>query len=230
MKAIGYTRVSREEQALNGSISLAVQRRAIEGYCKERGIGLIEIAEDPGFSAKNGNRRGFQRVRQAALGGEVQAVVVYRLDRLTRNLRDLANLFGDGGELRKKGVAFLSVSEAFDTSTPAGAAMMQMLGVFAELERKTIAQRQKAQVAYRQQQGEYWGHVPYGWRAPAGEHRNRKAWAKVEAEQRVLRRIRALRGKGHSLRSIADKLNADSIPSPRGGRWNHVALRKMVGA
>jgi len=229
VKALGYTRVSREEQAVNGSISLETQADALRDLCGRKGVDLVDIITDRGYSARNDKRPGFQQVRRAALAGEVQAVVAYRLDRLTRNLRDLTALFGDGGELQKRGVAFLSASEEFDTSTPAGAAMMNMLGVFAQFERETISARQKAQVAYRQKvKGEWWGAVPYGWRAPEGKHRERAAWVQVPEQQRVLRRIRAWRAKGRALRWIADTLNTEGVPSPRGGRWSHVALLKML--
>jgi DNA invertase Pin-like site-specific DNA recombinase len=181
----------------------------------------VDIVADPGVSAKNGNRPGYQELRRRLLDGEAEAVVVYRLDRLTRNLRDLTNLFGEGGELEKKGIAFASACEEFDTSTPAGQAMMGMLGLFAQFERQTIAQRQRTVTHYRQQRGEYRGAVPYGWRVPeGGSHKDWRSWERVADEQRALKRMRRQRRDGWPYQKIADKLNADAVPAPRGGQWS----------
>ena len=96
------------------------------------------VYEDEGFSGGNLNRPGFQRMMQAARGHRFQAVVVYRLDRISRSIGDFSRLIEELGRL---GIAFLSIRERFDTASPMGRAMMYIASVFSQLERETIAER-----------------------------------------------------------------------------------------
>ena len=96
------------------------------------------VYEDEGFSGGNLNRPGFQRMMQAARGHRFRAVVVYRLDRISRSIGDFSRLIEELGRL---GIAFLSIRERFDTASPMGRAMMYIASVFSQLERETIAER-----------------------------------------------------------------------------------------
>lgn len=96
------------------------------------------IFEDEGFSGGNLNRPGFRRMMEQIRQGGCRAVVVYRLDRISRNIGDFAGLIG---ELTGLGVSFISIREQFDTGTPMGRAMMYIISVFSQLERETIAER-----------------------------------------------------------------------------------------
>lgn len=98
----------------------------------------IVIFEDEGFSGGNTKRPQFQKMMSAIKNNELRAVVSYRLDRISRNVADFANMY----EIFKNmNVAYISASESYDTSTPTGVAMMNMATVFAQLERETIAER-----------------------------------------------------------------------------------------
>lgn len=96
------------------------------------------VFEDEGFSGGNLNRPGFRRMMQAAREHRFRAVVVYRLDRISRNISDFSALIQELGRL---GIDFVSIRESFDTSSPMGRAMMYIASVFSQLERETIAER-----------------------------------------------------------------------------------------
>lgn len=133
----GYVRVSTENQLENYSIDEQVQR--ITGYCRAKGWTLLKIYTDGGFSGGNTQRPGLQQMLQAIRTNEVDAVVVYKLDRLSRSQKDTLVLIED--EFLSHGVDFVSINENFDTSAPFGRAMIGMLSVFAQLEKDQITER-----------------------------------------------------------------------------------------
>ena len=104
----------------------------------ERYVELCEVFEDEGFSGGNLKRPAFQRMMADVRKRKFKAIVVYRLDRISRNISDFTGLID---ELTKQDVSFVSIREQFDTSTPMGRAMMFIISVFSQLERETIAER-----------------------------------------------------------------------------------------
>lgn len=150
-----YIRVSTQEQVENYSIES--QRERIEAYCKAKGWGIYEVYIDPGYSGSNTDRPGLQRM--LADIDKVNAVVVYKLDRLSRSQRDTLELIEE--HFLKNDVDFVSITETLDTSTPFGKAMIGILSVFAQLERETIAERmrmghiKRAENGYRTSGGDY---------------------------------------------------------------------------
>ena len=96
------------------------------------------VYEDEGFSGGNLNRPGFKQMMKAARQRQFRAVVVYRLDRISRNISDFSGLIE---ELNRLSIDFVSIQESFDTSSPMGRAMMYIASVFSQLERETIAER-----------------------------------------------------------------------------------------
>jgi len=115
-KTIGYIRVSTTEQAREG-ISLENQRKKIQTYCELNDLQLIEIIEDGGKSGKNLNREGIQELLTKVKGKSINAVVVYKLDRLSRKVIDTLNLIET---FEKAAIAFHSLNEKIDTSTAMG--------------------------------------------------------------------------------------------------------------
>lgn len=150
-----YIRVSTQEQVENYSIES--QRERIEAYCKAKGWVIYDVYIDPGYSGSNTDRPALQRM----LGDidKVDAVVVYKLDRLSRSQRDTLELIEE--HFLKNDVDFVSITETLDTSTPFGKAMIGILSVFAQLERETIAERmrmghiKRAEEGYRGMGGDY---------------------------------------------------------------------------
>ena len=96
------------------------------------------VFEDEGFSGGNMNRPAFQRMMERIEKGEIKALVVYRLDRVSRNVSDFSGMIEN---LKHKDITFVSIREQFDTSSPMGRAMMYIASVFSQLERETIAER-----------------------------------------------------------------------------------------
>jgi len=124
MQAIGYIRVSTDQQAERG-ISLDAQRERVRAMATVQGADLLDIIVDGGESAKSMNRPGLQRVLSFVNGGKVRAVIVAKLDRLTRSVKDLCGLLE---MFEKRGVALISVAESLDTASAAGRLVITIMG------------------------------------------------------------------------------------------------------
>jgi len=140
MKAIGYVRVSTEEQAKEG-ISLDNQTSKIKAYCESQDWELVKVFSDEGSSGKDMRRKGLESLVSFLETDHVDVVVVYKTDRLTRKQRHLYQLLEDTFE--EKGIGFKSVTEPFDTTTAMEKGFLRMLGVFAQLEGDLISERTK---------------------------------------------------------------------------------------
>jgi len=143
-RIIGYCRVSTEDQNLD------MQERAIEKYAEEKGLRLVMYVEK--VSSRKSERVELLNAMKAATQGDL--FVVYKLDRLARSTKELYELTE---QLNEKQVDFVSISDAFDTSTPTGKAMFGMLAVFAEFERDIIQQRTKAGLEAARKRGRIGG-------------------------------------------------------------------------
>ncbi len=210
-KAAGYARVSTEEQAKEG-ISLNHQADSITAYCKAKEWDLMEIIFDEGKSAKDLKRSGAQKLIAMIEAKQFDVLVIYRLDRLTRCVRDLGYLVQDVFD--KNGVAFSSIQESFDTSNATGKLILNVLGSIAQWERETIAERTRDGLRYKKAKLERYGPVPYGFEL------NGKNLQPVEDELVVVAKIKNLRKKlKYSYRAIAKRLNADGCTTRTGKKW-----------
>jgi DNA invertase Pin-like site-specific DNA recombinase len=142
-----YTRVSTEDQAREG-VSLIAQREACAMLCKLRGYADHDAVEDAAQSAKNLNRPGIARILKGVEAGEVKTLVVWRLDRLTRDLLDMVATF----DLHK--VALVSVMEQLDTSSPMGRLILKNA-----VENHFTAKQQRAQRTYIKNKTHLFGEV-----------------------------------------------------------------------
>lgn len=223
MRAFVYCRVSSHEQATEG-VSLAQQERAIRALAEARGYELVAAYSDPGFSAASMRRPGLDALMAAVRSDPPQAVIVARLDRLTRRLRHLLELIED--ELEPREVALVSVCESFDTSTAIGRALLSLIGTFAEFERGTLAERTSAALAEVQAQGRHIGKPPFGFKVAEGE---RRGILEVEpAEAAVLDEIVAMRERGLSLRNIAGRLNHAGQRARAGRPFSHSSIAYIL--
>ncbi len=143
MRAAVYARVSTHEQQ-----TLGLQVEAMAAYIRDRGWSLARQVEDVGSGAKD--RPGRQALLKAARRRELDAVVVWRLDRWGRSLPDLVTTLR---ELTELGVGFVSLTEALDLTTPTGRAMAGMVAVFAEFEREILRERVRAGIAQARKEG-----------------------------------------------------------------------------
>lgn len=218
-KAIGYVRVSTEKQADNG-VSLAAQREKIEAYAKLYDLDLVEIVEDAGASASTLDRPGLQRALDLVRRGAADALVVVKLDRLTRSVRDLGAVI----ESHFTRAALLSVGEQIDTRSAAGRLVLNVLMSVAQWEREAVGERTRAAMQHMRARGEYTGGAaPYGFRVEAG------GLVRDEAEQAVLGVMRDLRARGLSLREIAATLTEAGYTTRRGTAWKVQNVHPLVG-
>lgn len=209
MKAIGYVRVSTQEQASEG-YSLAAQEAKIRQYADLYGLDLVGVIADGGVSAKSIDRPGLAEALRRLESGEAEALVILKLDRLTRSVADW-NLLID--RYFGKAVALMSVSDQIDTRTAGGRLVLNVLVSVAQWEREAIGERTAAALAHKKAQGEAIGRPGYGFEIRDGR------LAEVEGEASVVARVAALRAEGLTLQQIADTLNGEGIATKRGGRW-----------
>lgn len=145
MKAVGYIRVSTEEQAKDG-ISLDNQRKRIEAFCVAKDWDLTRIYADEGKTGSHLNREGVQGLLKDCKRGKFDVVVIYKLNRHIRSVQDLGYLLE---ALDKSGVAFSSVNDNFDTTTANGKLILNILGSVAQWERDIISEQTKDVLAHK---------------------------------------------------------------------------------
>ena len=214
MLAIGYVRVSTEDQAKEG-VSLDNQKSKIEAYCHLKDLDLSEIIEDAGISAKNLKRPGVQKVLKLARTKQVDAIVVYKLDRIFRSTVDAletTKLF------EKWNVSFHSIHETLDTKSAMGRFFFTLTAALAEMERRIIGERTKAALAHKRAKRESIGGYapPYGYDLDGTGHLVRN-----DLEQRGIKLIKGLHGKGNSLRMICRELEVKGYRTKTGkDKWN----------
>ncbi|MCL6478147.1 MAG: recombinase family protein [Peptococcaceae bacterium] len=151
-----YTRQSKDKK---DSCSLEMQQERCIALCQANGWNW-KVYSDPGKSGKDLYRPGFQKMMSDIKSGNIQVVLAYRIDRISRNIRDFFNLME---EFKQLGVGFRSLTENFDTTTPLGRAMLGLVAIFAQLERETTAERVRDNMLDRARGG-MWngGPVNYG--------------------------------------------------------------------
>jgi DNA invertase Pin-like site-specific DNA recombinase len=192
-RIVAYTRVSTDEQGDSG-LGLAAQRAALGAEVARRGV-PAEWVEDVS-SGKSLHRPGIEKALDMLAAGKADTLLVSKLDRLTRSLFDLAGLMD---RARRERWALVALDLAVDTSSPAGEAMTNMMGTFAQFERRMIGQRTKDALRIKRDQGVRLGRP-------------------VVTAPEVSARIAQLRSTGQSLAAVAATLNADSIAPSHGGR------------
>lgn len=163
----GYCRVSSDEQAAHG-ISIQAQRDILNGYAA-MSQSEIKIFEDAGFSGKNTQRPALRQLLAELPAGGVSAVVVWKLDRLSRSLRDTLTMIED--IFQPAGASLVSVTESIDTSTPSGRMMLNLLASFAQLEREQDSDRVVMSHKHLARDCQYLGgHIPLGYRVDDQKH------------------------------------------------------------
>lgn len=203
---VAYCRVSTEEQAISG-LGLRAQRDAIQRECQRRGLDLIALHEDAGLSAKNLKRPALEAALLELDTGLGSVLMVAKLDRLTRSVHDATGLMA---KAEHSGWGLVALDAPVDTTTPQGAAMAQVLAVFAELERRLIGERTKAALAVRKSQGVRLG---------------RPQTLPIQLRERII----SMRHSGMTLGSIASELNTERVPTSQGGsKWWPATIRAII--
>jgi site-specific DNA recombinase len=218
-KAVGYVRVSSEDQVKEG-VSLENQKSKIKAYCNLKDLDLIAIMEDPGVSARNLNRPGVKQVLELAERKRAGAVVVYKLDRMFRSTVDALETTRRFEEL---GVAFHSIEETIDTKSAMGRFFFTLIAALAEMERGLIGERTKAALQHKKRNGDVWGPIPYGYK------RNIDKILPDETEQTLIQEIDQLRQSGTSYSEIARCLNGRGVKTKKGRRWYPQTVKNAAG-
>lgn len=220
MIAIGYCRVSSEEQ-LEGR-SLDAQRTAIEEYCSGRNWTLAALCSDEGRSARSDSvsaRPGFAKVLDQCRAGRAEVVVVHTLDRWSRNLRVTLEAFA---VLAKAHVAFASVTEAIDYTSPEGRLFVSMLGAFTQYFSDALAKHVSKGVAARARAGLPVGPVPFGYVRPKrAVGRSDTVPEPVPKEAEAVREVFSRAAAGASLAELAAYLNENGFRT-RSTRRSHL--------
>lgn len=216
-KAIGYIRVSTQEQATHG-YSLDAQTAKLQAYASLYDIELIDIVVDAGVSAKSLKREGLQRVLATLDNGGADAVLIFKLDRLTRSVKDWNVLI----EKYFTHKALLSVSDQIDTRTAAGRLCLNVLMSVAQWERESTGERTSMVLQHKKLQGHHCGAFPYGYETVE------KELSPIGDEYAAIAMMRQMKADGATLQTIADELNTQGIATKRGGKWYPTTIKKIV--
>jgi site-specific DNA recombinase len=221
MRAIGYVRVSTDKQADHG-VSLEAQEAKIRAMATVQGAQIIELIVDGGESAKDLKRPGMDRLLVLVDERKVDTVIIAKLDRLTRSVKDLAELLE---RFQRRGVSLVSVAESLDTGSAAGRLVINIMTAVSQWEREAIGERTRDAMQHKRSNGKCVGNLAYGYRLSAdGQHVEPEP-----SEQAALAQIRSLRQQGRSLRAIAAALNGQSLRTRRGSGWRHDHVLRIIG-
>lgn len=207
MQAIGYLRVSTGRQADSGA-GIEAQRTAILAEATRRGWAAADVQFiEETASGKNAKRPGLELAREALASGDAGALVVSKMDRLSRSLLDFASIMQ---EAQKQGWALIALDCPVDLTTPMGEALASIIATFAQLERKMIGERTRDALAEKR---------------AAGVKLGRPRILPDDVRERIV----AEREEKRTLRIIADALNDEGVPTAHGGkRWYPSTVRQVL--
>lgn len=219
-KACVYTRVSTVEQASEG-YSIDEQDRMCKAAIESKGWTYCGTYSDPGISGRTMDRPGLKQMMTDISSGKIQAVVIYKLDRLSRKQRDTMTIIEDC--FLKNDVALVSLNETLDTSTPWGRAMIGILSSFNQMESENIQVRTQMGREAKVKQGGYaGGKPPIGYKVVDGE------LVVVPEEAKIVRLVFSLREQGGTLVWIADELNRLGYRTKSGKEFKHSAIQTIL--
>ena len=211
-KAFAYLRVSGRSQVEGDGFERQIQ--AIKGYAKAHDVRIVKTFRDEGVSGAKDldNRPALAALVEALLGDGVRLVLIERLDRLARDLMIQESILGD---FKRKGFELVSVTEPdLLSDEPMRALMRQMLGAFAEYERKMIVAKLRGA---RQRK-----------KAAVGRCEGRKPYGHYPGETAVLERMHSLRTSGVAYDKIAETLNAEGLKPRAGEHWYAGVVHRML--
>lgn len=207
--AIGYIRVSGENQADNAS--LPAQRAAIVEYCRKNDLILFNIFEDVQSGEDADSRSGLQFALGALYADLADCMVVHRLDRFARKVLDAERL---KEEFKARGKRLITATEEVNLHSDSGELMFTVQSAFCEYERKIIKKRcNMGREKKRNENGYIGGQPPYGYNAVG------RTLIPNMAEQEVIKQIYMLRSEGCTFAAIAHRLNSQKIRTKRGNLW-----------
>ena len=219
-RTIAYIRVSTDKQA-DAGVSLEAQQAKAAAYASLYDLELVAVIVDAGESAKTLDRPGLTRALAMLAKGEADALLVAKLDRLTRSVVDLGSLIDRYFAPGK--AALLSVSENIDTRSAAGRLVLNILASVSQWEREAIGERTRDAMRHMKAQGEYTGgNAPYGFTLKDG------ALVPDDFEQKVITQARELRASGLALAKVAAALDQRGIQARSGQPFGAKQISRMM--
>lgn len=220
-----YARQSIEKK---DSVSIEAQIEKCKYYCENQDY---KIYRDAGYSGKNINRPQFSKLLEDIKSGLVNKVVAYRLDRISRSIADFSQLLI---MFDKYNVDFISATENFDTNTPMGRAMINIVMTFAQLERETIVERVTDNYYFRTNNG-YWagGYAPYGYSIKhiiGNDGKRHSILVENKDESKIVKKIYDMYiNQNISMRKIAQQLNLENVPTKKeDGNWGINTINSIL--
>ena len=215
-----YVRVSTTNQVEEG-YSIDEQKDKLSSYCDIKDWNVYKIYTDGGFSGSNTDRPALESLIKDAKKRKFDTVLVYKLDRLSRSQKDTLYLIED--IFIKNNIAFLSLQENFDTSTPFGKAMIGLLSVFAQLEREQIKERMQLGKLGRAKAGKsmMWAKTSYGY----DYHKETGTMTINPIQSLAIKFIFESYLSGRSITKLRDDLN-EKFPKEK--PWNYRAVRVIL--
>lgn len=229
-----YSRKSRftgKGESIGNQVELC--RAYVISHYGEDAANKIVVYEDEGFSGGNLNRPDFQKMMAEARKHQFQAIIVYRLDRISRNISDFSGLIE---ELARLDIAFVSIKEQFDTGTPMGRAMMYIASVFSQLERETIAERIRDNMRELAKTGRWLGGTtPTGFASESvknitidGKAKKMCRLKQIPEEAEVVRTIYALYEEYDSLTMTEAALMKRGIKTKTGRYFTRFSIKNIL--
>lgn len=200
-----------------------MQEERCRAFCVAKGWEIAKVVTDNGYSARSLKRPGIEQIIQSVASKQhtLDAVVILKLDRLTRNVSDLGRLLC---LFEKRRVALAGPDLPFDSSTSVGRLIANLLTSVAQWEREQIGERTKAVLRHKKANG-----LVYAPQPPFGYRQNGRCYVDAPDEQATISRMVALSAKGFSLREIAQRLNDDGGTRPRNGKaWYASTVRTVL--
>ena len=222
-RVVAYVRVSTSIQVEEGC-SLAAQQAQIDAYARIYDVDVVAVEIDAGQSAGSLDRPGLARALDCIRQGRADGILVTKLDRLTRSLRDLDTLLSGG----LRGRDLVSVHESLDTQTASGRLVLNVLTAVSQWEREVGSERTAAAMEQLRVEGRYRGGVvPYGYSRTPGEEGSTPLLPAPE-EQAAVRLARRLSAGGLSLRAIGAHLSGAGLRSRGDGAWRPATVRSLL--
>lgn len=218
-----YIRVSTEDQAKDG-FSIHAQHEKLTKYADANEWIIGDYYVDDGISGKNLiDRPEVTRMLEDVKNGKINNVLIYKLDRLTRSMKDLIYLIEF---FESNNCTFNSQTEKIDTSNAVGRMFVKIIGIFAEFERENLAERVAFGYEQKTREGNYTNtNGVYGYDYIVGE----KRLEINEAEAELVKKIFELYIDGESYHRIAKKFNITNVPTKRGGHWSASTIKSIIG-
>lgn len=214
-----YIRVSTEEQA-NEGYSISAQRERLKAFCVAQGWDEHKFYVDEGISGRNTKRPQFKKLMKDVKDGHIKILLVYRLDRLTRSVRDLHNILD---ELDKYQCVFRSATEIYDTSTAMGRMFITIVAAIAEWESANLGERVSMGQLEKARQGEWLAQAPYGFYKDEND--------KLKIDEEKIKAIKLMIQKvqeGTSFRQLSIYMDSTEHKPKRGYKWHIRTLMDLM--